>query len=355
MSHFDYVILGGGCAGLSLAYELDVNGRLANKTLAIVEPRESYSRDKTWSFWKVEPHHHGDCVVGEWSRFRVSSGTSERLIDCPETPYQTIDSGLFYDKIRRRLNQNPGVSFLRSADQLNLSASLVFNSVPPALDPESKTFQHFKGWEVQTADDVFEPGMVDLMDFDCEQRGQVHFFYVLPFSKNRALIETTWLGPLAVGSDDYDRQLSRYLRSRFDVEHHDVVFEEQGAIPLFELDAPQRANWVNIGGVGGMTRLSTGYAFLNIQRHSRFLSDNIHRLNASNAFSICKRYQKLDRIFLRVLDRHPALMPSVFTDFFAGKPSNAISFLSGRGSFGGDLATIWQMPKLPFLRAAVGF
>ena len=31
------------------------------------------------------------------------------------------------------------------------------------------------------------------MDFDCEQRNNVHFFYVLPFSKNKAMIETTWL------------------------------------------------------------------------------------------------------------------------------------------------------------------
>ena len=31
------------------------------------------------------------------------------------------------------------------------------------------------------------------MDFDCEQRESVHFFYTLPYSKNKALIESTWL------------------------------------------------------------------------------------------------------------------------------------------------------------------
>ena len=30
MKEFDYVIIGGGCAGLSLAYELDVNQKLKN-------------------------------------------------------------------------------------------------------------------------------------------------------------------------------------------------------------------------------------------------------------------------------------------------------------------------------------
>ena len=39
MQDFDYVIIGGGCAGLSLAYELQINKKLENKTLAIIEPR----------------------------------------------------------------------------------------------------------------------------------------------------------------------------------------------------------------------------------------------------------------------------------------------------------------------------
>ena len=40
MKEFDYIIIGGGCAGLSLAYELDIKSKLKDKTLAIIEPRE---------------------------------------------------------------------------------------------------------------------------------------------------------------------------------------------------------------------------------------------------------------------------------------------------------------------------
>ena len=32
MKEFDYVIIGGGCAGLSLAYELEVNNKLKNSS-----------------------------------------------------------------------------------------------------------------------------------------------------------------------------------------------------------------------------------------------------------------------------------------------------------------------------------
>ena len=63
MKEFDYIIIGGGCAGLSLAYELEIHNKLENKTLAIVEPRDEYKRDKTWSFWKVSEHNFDDCIA----------------------------------------------------------------------------------------------------------------------------------------------------------------------------------------------------------------------------------------------------------------------------------------------------
>ena len=47
MKEFDYIIIGGGCAGLSLAYKLEVNNKLKEKTLAIIETRIHYKRDKS--------------------------------------------------------------------------------------------------------------------------------------------------------------------------------------------------------------------------------------------------------------------------------------------------------------------
>ena len=67
MREFDYVILGGGCAGLSLAYELDINDKIKNKKLAIIEIRDAYQRDKTWSFWKIGNHHFDDCFANKSS------------------------------------------------------------------------------------------------------------------------------------------------------------------------------------------------------------------------------------------------------------------------------------------------
>ncbi len=52
MKDFDIVIIGGGCSGLSLAYQLEINSKLKDRSLAIIDNRDRYYRDKTWSFGK---------------------------------------------------------------------------------------------------------------------------------------------------------------------------------------------------------------------------------------------------------------------------------------------------------------
>ena len=99
MKEFDYIIIGGGCAGLSLAYELEINRKLKDKTLAIIEPRKEYKRDKTWSFWKVFDHNFEDCVIKSWNNFTINSSESSQELTSKNFPYQSIDSGKFYEKI----------------------------------------------------------------------------------------------------------------------------------------------------------------------------------------------------------------------------------------------------------------
>ena len=138
MKEFDYIILGGGCAGLSLAYELDIHQKLNDKRLAIVEPRSEYKRDKTWSFWKVVPHNFEDCVKKSWKEFSVKATSESKIIKCDNFPYQSIDSGLFYKKINDRLAKNRNIKFFKNIKEVNMDNAFVFNSVP--------SFQKNKFW-----------------------------------------------------------------------------------------------------------------------------------------------------------------------------------------------------------------
>ena len=85
------------------------------------------------------------------------------------------------------------------------------------------------------------------------------------------------------------------------IKNYKINYKENGAVPLFYPSNINGKNKINIGTAGHMTRLSTGYTFLNIQDHSRYLRENINNIDKIRRYEIKKKYQFLDKIFLRVL------------------------------------------------------
>ena len=352
MKEFDYIIIGGGCAGLSLAYELEIHEKLKDKTLAIIEPRKEYKRDKTWSFWKVAPHNFDDCVKKNWENFSVNIPGKTNYLECKNFPYQSIDSGLFYEKIQNKLKKNEYIFFFKNIEEINKQNSLVFNSVPNIKKNHLNLWQHFCGVEIKTDNDIFDEKIFNLMDFDCEQRESVHFFYTLPYTKNRALVETTWLSKMNDNSQkDYENQINNYIKNNLKIKNYEITYKEEGAIPLFYPLNKNEKNKINIGTAGGMTRLSTGYTFLNIQEHSKYIRENIDNISNAKKFEIDKKYQFLDEIFLRVLEKNPKKMSDIFFRMFETSPKTVIKFLSNKSNFLEDLSIIFKMPKLIFIKA----
>jgi len=100
-----------------------------------------------------------------------------------------------------------------------------------------------------------------------------------------------------------------------------------------------------------MTRLSTGYTFLNIQEHSRFIRKNIENIKDVRKYEIGKKYKFLDKIFLRVLNKNPKPMPSIFFKMFNNSPETVIKFLSNKSNMFEDLLIILKMPKWIFIKA----
>ena len=351
MKEFDYIIIGGGCAGLSLAYELDGHKKLENKTLAIIETRDEYKKDKTWSFWKVTPHNFEDCVKKSWDNFTINIPNNTKYVECKDKPYQTIDSGLFYQKIIDKLKQNTNICFFKNINEVNTENSYIFNSVSNAADSKNNLWQHFSGVEIETIKNSFDDEIFNLMDFDCDQKNSVHFFYTLPYSKTKALIETTWISDLNSASlKDYDNQLKNYIENKLRIKNYKIIFKETGAIPLFHPKNIKKLNQVEIGTAGGMTRLSTGYTFSNIQEQSKYIRKNIENTKNTNIFSIDKKYQFLDNIFLKVLKNNPNEMAQIFYKMFNCSPNTVINFLSNKSNMYEDISIISKMPKWMFLK-----
>ena len=136
------------------------------------------------------------------------TGTEDRVVECGDTPYQTIDSGLFY-KRPELFSENSRVEFFNflsmSTSMVRLCSTAFHRCLPTTQGP----FSTSKALKSRLKKTRLTPPVM-LMDFDCDHViGSL--FLRTPLLKNRALIETTWLGPLSVGSDDYDDQVGRYL------------------------------------------------------------------------------------------------------------------------------------------------
>ena len=99
-----------------------------------------------------------------------------------------------------------------------------------------------------------------------------------------------------------------------------------------------------------MTRLSTGYTFLNIQEHSKYIAKNIGNISKAKLFKIKKKYDFLDNIFLKVLRNNSSDMGEIFFKMFNSSPKTAINFLSNKSNFLEDLEIILKMPKWKFLK-----
>ena len=100
-----------------------------------------------------------------------------------------------------------------------------------------------------------------------------------------------------------------------------------------------------------MTRLSTGYTFLNIQEHSKYIRENIENIEKIKLFQINKKYEFLDKVFLKVLKNDSSKMGNIFYKMFECPSSTVINFLSNKSNIYEDMTIISKMPnKWVFLK-----
>ena len=153
--------------------------------------------------------------------------------------------------------------------------------------------------------------------------------------------------------EDYEDQIDNYLVNDLNIRNCKINFREKGAIPLFRQKKIGNSKEIFIGSAGGMTRLSTGYTFLNIQEQSRYIRENIEHIKRVKPYKIQKKYDFLDKILLRVLKNNSSEMANIFLKVFNTGPKTAINFLSNKSHLSEDLKIILKMPKWKFLKEII--
>ena len=364
-SNVDIVIIGGGCAGLSLACNLCASG--VERKIRIVEPRSEYKNDRTWCGWRTNRHLFEECITTRWHQWRLRFEERDVIRRSEKYPYECIRADDFYAYATAMLKEFSNVELslatsvervletpdwvLVQTDQGDLRAAHVFDS-RPLPDPigEFGLAQHFEGWVVHTNTPQFRPECITLMDFDVSQSRGIHFMYTLPFSETEALVENTYFSPEAF--NDYERELVEYLKP---LGEYEIRHKERGLIPMSMRRAQNSARISPIGMRAGLAKPTSGYAFSFIQDHSLRIAEAVRTNGWLQAVGThARRSQLLDQVFLKFLMRNPEMAPDIFMTMFERiDPDAVVRFLTESSTLAEDMLVMRALPSRPFVREAI--
>jgi len=371
-NHYDYIIAGTGCAGLSLAVHMIHSGAFQNKSILLVDEAPKNKNDRTWCFWEKGKGLFEPIVYKQWDHlWFYGEDLSKELSISPYT-YKMIRGIDFYNYCFKEIDKQSNFHFLNGKVERLFSdektgavvngqtytADYVFNSIlfqKPALKKnEHWLLQHFKGWMIKTEEDTFS-NAATLMDFRISQKYGTAFCYVLPVSAREALLEYTLFTPSLLEPHKYDEELKVYAKELLAIRNYQVTEEEFGIIPMTNYSFPERQNKIiNIGTAGGQTKGSSGYTFYFIQKHSRAIVNSMVSKGTPFVEKPSRRFHFYDSVLLHILQHDTLPGKQIFTTLFRkNNPANVLTFLNNESSLADELKIISSLPTFPFLMAAI--
>lgn len=374
MKHYDYIIAGAGCAGLSLVVRLVASGKFRDKKILLIDKSPRVQNDHTWCFWETSPGFFEPVVHKQWSQLHFHSDNRSSLLNIDPFSYKMIRAIDFYrycfeqlEKQQVDIEYGAITSVSSTANKAYLtvagktfSADYIFSSLLPEtfIKQSGKHYllQHFKGWVIETEAPCFDVSAATLMDFRVPQQHGACFVYILPVAENRAMVECTFFSKELVPSETYEAILLQYLSVHMQGAPYQVIEEERGIIPMtnhtFE-ECDKRI--IYLGTAGGKTKPSSGYTFQFIQRHSQKLTEKLIATGQpylkSGHFS---RFLFYDMILLRVLADGKLPADRIFEQlFYRNAPQKVLKFLGNESTYLEELKIIASLPKAPFFHAAI--
>ena len=384
----DYLIVGGGASGLSLAYHIAQEPRLAGQRVLLVEPDAAKADDRAWRYWAAGETPFAALEKHRWARLVIRTPGFEKVLALDPYRYRMVRAGDFYAFVNAALDARPQqfvrltgrVTTLAEApggsvgsadgasagvvatleDGRQVAARYVFDSRPPQLARNPARYryleQHFLGWEIETDTDEFDPETVQFMDFRVPQHGQTRFVYALPFTPRRALVEFTVFSEQRLQKAEYEAELRAYLAAHLGGRPYRIVAEEGGSIHMTDHPLPARASThvLNIGTRSGRSKPSTGYTFARAQRHAARLVAALAETGHPPADAAGDRWQfgLFDTLLLDIMQRRGETVRDIFQQLFSRNPVQRIfRFLDEETSWVENLQIMQSVQPWPFLRS----
>jgi len=300
--------------------------------------------EKKWNKWEINNKNlkivHTDnnypyCVISfkTWKDFCLSTKNNLHLVSKKVKTYHPVKN---YYKII-------------TEDNIEHFAEKIYDS-RSKKEKNNELIQHFLGINIKTTSNTFNDKQLTLMHFT-EDNNLLHFIYLLPFSHNRALVESTVFSKEVLNDDWYRDKIKKYLKQKSINEFKEFSYEK-GVIPMFfSAEKIQNdPNIFNIGLRGGACKPSTGYAF-------SFLIKQIQLLKKTNKNNVNVHHfieRKMDKVFINYLKNNNENGSSFIK---IAKNLNGYEFqkfMMGQSSLLTKLKIIKSMPKIPFIKAVFG-
>lgn len=372
--NYDYIVTGGGCAGLSFIMQVLQTTALQKKRILLIEKEAKNTNDRTWCFWEKGEGFFEKIVYRNWERAWFHANEYSSLKTLAPYKYKMIRGVDFYSHCHEIINNSTRVDHIieevssleNQSDGVIVKTNLaeyhgqyVFNSIlfekPIIQKGYFYLLQHFKGWVIETATASFNPHEATLMDFRVNQQEGTTFFYVMPFSETQALIEFTLFTPSLLDDIIYEESLKNYIEEKLGITNYMVIEKEFGVIPMTDHDFPEGdGRIIHLGTAGGKTKPSSGYTFKFIQKH---VSELVLRLqNEGNPIikssNIKKRFLWYDRVLLHILFHRKVEGARVFRLLFKRNSIKRLfSFLDNESTINQELILLNTLPQWPFMKA----
>jgi len=372
---YDYIICGTGLSGLILASRLFEDCFFDDKNILLIDKDLNSSVNKTWCFWETGNSVWKDYIVKSWDTVIFKSKGFQKEKSLKSYSYKMIKSKFFlesiFNKIKQANNfdvfQDEILDFVESNENVLVKtksnqflANNVFNSCVDVNELKYKTsypflLQHFLGWTIETKESFFNEKKATIMDFSIDQKDETRFFYVLPLSDKKALIEFTVFSKDLLKKDEYESELKKYIES-LKIDNYKIIEDEFGVIPMtcYPFERKNTSKILNIGTAGGWTKPSSGYTFKFIEKNTIKLVAHIKKNTQFSNFKIKTRHWIYDLIFLDVLYKKNYLGSNLFTKMFSKNPMEKIfMFLDNETSILDELKIAASFPKRIFTNSLV--
>ncbi|MBZ4035686.1 lycopene cyclase [Flavobacterium sp. 17A] len=372
--HFDYIFTGTGLASLMTVYKMIVSGKFSDKSILLLDQDSKKANDRTWCFWEKGDSIWNPIISKKWDSALFANTNFNRHLELKPYQYSKIIGLDFYNFVFEEISKHSNITFLNEkvtdinelethvfvgTDENRYTCNYLFNSIYTRAFAERQNKypvlqQHFVGWFVKTKEEVFNAEEVTFMDFSVEQKGNTRFMYVLPTSKNEALVEYTLFSEKLLPKEEYEKEIEIYLK-KLGSEQYEILEKEEGSIPMtcYPFWEKNTKRVLNIGTAGGWTKASTGYTFKNSDKKTSELVEFLQNENFQlKSFNKKSKFWFYDLLLLDILYRHNELGSSIFSSLFErGNPALIFKFLDEETNLIEDLKVILKCPKMPFLKA----